>query len=82
MAVSSLDCNVLTAAVFLTSVSSREGCSQHSFASRVVQSIAQQESLQIWNDFSKLFTNGTAHAAASWMPISFETLAERIHNRD
>ena len=70
------------AAVFLTSASAREGGSQHSLASGVAQSCCQQEGLKIWSDFSKLFTNGTAHAAASWMPISFETLAEHIHNRD
>jgi hypothetical protein len=54
MAVSSLDCNVLRAAVFLTSVSSGEGCSEHSFASGVVQSFGQQEGLQIWIRFLKI----------------------------
>jgi len=54
MAVSSLDCNVLRAAVFLTSVQSQEGGWEYRFASGVVQSCRQEEGLRIWMRFLKI----------------------------
>jgi len=54
MAVSSLDCNVLPAAVFLTSGSGPKGGSEHCLASGAVEVFSQQEGLQIWIRFLKI----------------------------
>ena len=81
IAVPSLDWIVLYSAAFLTSPKDRGLCFGLAVQTSPWKGSAGAGFCKFTDDFSILFTNGTEHAAASWMPISFETLAEHIHNR-